>query len=293
MCKFLTPELLELLLVDETIERYGYDPLSLSFGSTRRILHKCCICEKVKENTFRRFIQEIGLAHREICGLVKMNQTNLQTRGVSYPFQCPDIQQLVKQKHSTEGHPMQDSEVIKKFRQTRIEKGIIWTEQKVRDFLQQEGPNYNLLKWGGKVRSKSKFLCSQGHEYSATFDKFRSGCRCPICNESKGEKLIAQMLSDLGIEFEREYRLGKGNALRLDFYIPTLNLGVEYDGQQHFEPVCFGGISAKKAKQNLEKIQRRDKKKNKLCRDLGIELFRINYAQDQQELLSLKSTLSQ
>ena len=69
----------------------------------------------------------------------------------------------------------------------------------------------------------------------------------------------------------------KGGTLRclqygvfgLHFYIPSFNLAIEYDGEQHFvKKYCWG-------KDNL-KIQRRDKIKTQFCLDEGIKLLRIN-----------------
>jgi hypothetical protein len=42
----------------------------------------------------------------------------------------------------------------------------------------------------------------------------------------------------------------------------TFTLAVEYDGQQHFEPVCFGGISIEEATILFKKTQAYDTLKN-------------------------------
>ena len=53
----------------------------------------------------------------------------------------------------------------------------------------------------------------------------------------------------------------------LDIYVPELNVGIEYQGQQHYEPVdIFGG------KEGLQKTQERDERKRKLCFEKGIKL---------------------
>lgn len=48
----------------------------------------------------------------------------------------------------------------------------------------------------------------------------------------------------------------------IDIYVPSVKLAIEYDGEQHFHPVCFGGISKQRATQNLVKTKRLDKRKN-------------------------------
>jgi len=110
-----------------------------------------------------------------------------------------------------------------------------------------------------------------------------TGSGCPSCNESNGEKIIAQILTERGIEFKRQKRWSKckdKNPLPFDFYIPSLNLAIEYDGEQHFIPkLCWSG------KEEFEKIKRRDVIKNQFCSDEKIKLLRINYTENVKEKL--------
>ena len=52
-----------------------------------------------------------------------------------------------------------------------------------------------------------------------------------------------------------------------DFWLEKddINVMVEYDGQQHFRPVRFGGISLKKAKKQLVKQKLIDNLDEKFC----------------------------
>ena len=45
---------------------------------------------------------------------------------------------------------------------------------------------------------------------------------------------------------------------RFDIYIPELNIAIEYQGEQHFRPVDFGGKGKKLAKKQFEENLRRD-----------------------------------
>ena len=64
----------------------------------------------------------------------------------------------------------------------------------------------------------------------------------------------------------------KKRTLPFDFYIPLLNLLIEYDGAQHFEsPEIFGG------EEGLQERQENDKIKNDYCSKNGIKLVRIPY----------------
>lgn len=57
-----------------------------------------------------------------------------------------------------------------------------------------------------------------------------------------------------------------------DFFIPSLNLCIEYDGIQHFQPIGhFGGLEA------FEYRKTNDEIKTKYCDDKNIKLVRISY----------------
>ena len=115
-----------------------------------------------------------------------------------------------------------------------------------------------------------------GHEPNwITPNALKQNKGCPVCNESKGEKAIRAYLEDNNIEFIQEYRFdGCKYRLRLpfDFYIPSLNLCIEYDGEQHYKAFnYFGG------EEKFKLTQKRDKIKNNYCEDNGINLLRIPY----------------
>ena len=77
------------------------------------------------------------------------------------------------------------------------------------------------------------------------------------------ETTVKKTLDDLHIKYQ--YEVGKRTLkwienLRLDFYIPDLNIAIEVQGEQHYMPIDrFGGYD------NLQKTIQRDKlKKNSL-----------------------------
>jgi len=58
---------------------------------------------------------------------------------------------------------------------------------------------------------------------------------------------------------------------RLDYFLPDFNIGIEYDGEQHFYP-CFTSNWA-----SVSNVQKRDLLKNKLCFENNIKLIRFKY----------------
>ncbi len=73
----------------------------------------------------------------------------------------------------------------------------------------------------------------------------------------------------------RHYRAEFLESLELDVFIPSLNIGIEYQGIQHFEPVEHWG-----GKASLEKAMERDKRKKRLCKKNGIKLIFFYYNEE-------------
>lgn len=104
---------------------------------------------------------------------------------------------------------------------------------------------------------------------------------CPSCNLTKGEERVRDFLEKYNINYEVE-KTFKGckckGSLRFDFYIPSQNACIEYDGEQHFDIVDFeGGSSEKELKEKLKLNKKRDSIKDKYCKKNGIKLLRIPY----------------
>ena len=64
------------------------------------------------------------------------------------------------------------------------------------------------------------------------------------------------------------------DGLRFDIYLPEYKLAIEYQGEQHFEPVDFFG-----GEEGFKDTVRRDNLKRKLCREYGVSLVEIRYDQ--------------
>jgi very-short-patch-repair endonuclease len=119
--------------------------------------------------------------------------------------------------------------------------------------------------------------------FPATPNNLLRGRGCPICKVSSGEREITLWLESHGITFEREWAghdmRGKNPRarLRFDFLIPEHHLFIEFDGQQHFEPVTFGGMSESEAEEALERTQKNDQLKDEWSHNNGHTMLRIRY----------------
>jgi very-short-patch-repair endonuclease len=103
---------------------------------------------------------------------------------------------------------------------------------------------------------------------------------CPKCRAFKNEQCIFNLLKENNIDFEYQYCIRninyKEKQYKFDFYIKSKNIAIEYNGIQHYRPVCFGGISIKRAEYNFNKQQTRDIYIKQFCNDNNIKLISID-----------------
>lgn len=169
--------------------------------------------------------------------------------------------------------------------QARIfHKGNKYTIHNIGVWLNQIGETSILLsnKYENARYDKLKWKCDKGHTFHTTWDNFKRGKRCPVCNESKGQKEIGKFLDKLNVTYKAEFRIEECKNLKplpFDYAIfnnDTSNCNpsvlVEFDGLQHFYPVDFWGGSDG-LKDNME----RDQIKNNFCKINNIPLIRIPY----------------
>lgn len=136
------------------------------------------------------------------------------------------------------------------------------------------------------VRAREPILMKHnkcGNTWQTTPDRFLHGHGCPVCKESNGEKAVAKYLTAHNIDFIRQKKF-KGcrikQMLPFDFYLPSRNMCIEYDGEQHFHPIAYFGGTKK-----FEYTHYRDLFKNKFCKEHHIRLIRIKYTEDVNSIL--------
>lgn len=103
---------------------------------------------------------------------------------------------------------------------------------------------------------------------------------CPFC-KNKNEKFIFEILKDNNINFEYQKNIkildSEWNKnYRLDFYISSSKVAIEYNGHQHYQPVRFGGISQEEADKNFIKQQTRDEYVRNYSKLNNIKLIEID-----------------
>lgn len=116
---------------------------------------------------------------------------------------------------------------------------------------------------------------------SAPDNILNSGSGCPDCSRSRNEKLVEKILLECKIIYEKQKNIMKiinieKRKILVDFYIPDKKIIIEYNGRQHYQPVCFGGISIERAKLNFIKQCERDLYLKLFCDQNNITLIQID-----------------
>lgn len=126
-----------------------------------------------------------------------------------------------------------------------------------------------------------KCVCPlHGEFYTSLYHIYNGNC-CPECDgssESVGERNIRRYLQSNNIKFEQEYRIEDKKYFdtyaRVDFYLPDLNIMIEFQGEQHY------GIDNKVITHGSRKWQSQKKRDNHLRRyaaDHHVRLIEVPY----------------
>ncbi|UNO47937.1 hypothetical protein K1I37_14780 [Alicyclobacillus acidoterrestris] len=123
-----------------------------------------------------------------------------------------------------------------------------------------------------------------GHEWMCTPNNItKTGC--PICNISRGERLIKRLLDERGVDYKQQFKFDDCKNVRaLPFDFAIFNDGelytlIEWQGRQHFEPVeTFGGD------ESFEQTRLRDYIKWDYCVSNNIRIAYIPYYTREDDL---------
>lgn len=128
------------------------------------------------------------------------------------------------------------------------------------------------------VGEKIIVTCKEHGNFKVTPANFFKKRGCPECGRKfrKKEKALYEQLlisfPDKSImhSFYDTKILGKQE---LDIYFPEYKIAVEYQGEQHFFPIDFGGYGTKIAERIFRENTQRDIKKKELCAKNDIKLL--------------------
>lgn len=149
--------------------------------------------------------------------------------------------------------------------------------------------NQNIIVLGNYNGANKKIKCKcklDGCIWYPTPSNLLHPFGCPVCKSSKGEKKCSEWFDLHNITYISQYtfddlRYKKNSLLKFDFAILDVNNNlhclIEYDGEQHFEPIDYAGKGEEWAEEQLKLNIIRDNIKDKYCFNNNIKLIRISY----------------
>lgn len=141
-----------------------------------------------------------------------------------------------------------------------------------------------------QLRESNKFnrrlyrcRCDCGNEIIAVGSHLYDGRTLSCgCLRSQYNAYIGIILTKMKAQYLPEYVVNINNInYRYDFYLPDYNLIIEYDGEQHYFPVNFGGWDELELHRRFKNTQENDRIKTQYCNDNHINLLRIPYWEKQ------------
>jgi hypothetical protein len=167
------------------------------------------------------------------------------------------------------------------------------TEEVISKFVAVHGKIYDYSKVDYKgIDTKVEIVCRKHGSFMQSPDRHLIGQSCPKCHASHGERLVSKLLDESGVRYKHQKTLAsfgykERGKLSLDFYIPSLNCAIEYQGAQHYSAIRkWGGL------EGFEKQRERDEYKRKFCFEQGIVLIEIPYTTKDDEVSEIIKRLT-
>lgn len=166
---------------------------------------------------------------------------------------------------------------------SKIDISNIYTLYNIKNWIKIEDKKYELIggEFLGAMKKTLLLKCNIcNHEWITHWNFMSTGHGCPLCNFSKGEWKVKRFLEKNNISHKIEHQFKDCiNVLPLafDFYLDAMNICIEYQGKQHYEPVSFNGMGFEKACENYEYGLKNDNIKRNYCKENNIRLIEIPY----------------
>lgn len=107
------------------------------------------------------------------------------------------------------------------------------------------------------------WLCPEGHAYQASLNHRSSGTNCPKCNSGRqtsfAEQAFFYYIRKVFPDAVNRYADIFDGSMELDIYIPSIKLGIEYDGEAW----------------HRKDKKEREARKYRICQEHGIRLLRL------------------
>ena len=173
-------------------------------------------------------------------------------------------------------------------KESMADKRRLTTEEFIKRSKSIHGDKYNYSKvnYTG-YRDRVCIICPEHGEFWQIPSHHLFGHGCPKCafekslniSISQGELEVMDILNKHNIEYKTqvpiESTINNTGWMYVDFYIPSMNTIIEYNGRQHYIPVDLMGGQI-----HLKQQQARDEELRQYCKNNNIKLIEIRYDED-------------
>lgn len=246
----------------------------------------CSKCARIKIGDVadnESFIKKANIIHNNKYNYDKINYVNSKTKLI---ITCPihgDFEQLAEAHLKGQGCPKcgTESNITKQtlsFGEV-IDKCIDIYDNKYK-YIYSKDSYVN-------TKSELEIICPEHGIFKISAHRHLHGTGCPQCQESFGETKVRTILEQSNCRYVYQAHFNFLDRLSYDFFLPDLNIAIEYQGKQHYEPVeIFGGEAA------FIKQQERDSRKRKLSLENNIKLIEIRYDHEDEDLKDLENVIN-
>lgn len=155
------------------------------------------------------------------------------------------------------------------------------------EFVQQANKKHNFVyEYVGDyvgANIKTEIVCKKHGPFYMKPSKHLFGQGCPRCKVSNGERTVRSILEQHNIAYTSQHSFEdcrNVHTLKFDFGIfkDKILVGlIEYNGAQHYRPVCFNGIDAETAEKSYIQTCINYNIKKEYCEKNNIPLLEIKY----------------
>jgi len=129
-----------------------------------------------------------------------------------------------------------------------------------------------------KSNKKVLIICNKHGEFYQTPNSHLNGSGCPTCKESNGERKVRHWLEDNNFIYNSQYKFStckNKRQLVFDFYIPILNMVIEFQGEQHYKKMRYANSD-----DQFLRIIKNDNIKKIWCLENNVTLIEVSYLDD-------------
>lgn len=226
---------------------------------------------KTKRDSLGEVIQDFSNVHGNKYDYSKVVYTTAREKVIIICKEHGEFEQLSHHHKAGRGCPKCGNAII------NVNNGKQYSqEQFISKVLAKniEGVSLDKTKYISK-RKEVIVTCNAHGDYITKAEMLLKGHGCPRCNNSVGESIIKKILISKGINYEEQKgfsNLRFKRVLKFDFYLPSYNACIEFDGEQHFKNVEYWGGEIK-----YQERLTKDSLKNNYCKLNNIPLLRIRY----------------